>query len=112
MTNADLNKTEVADAEATATTQAEVADSSPAPIAKLPPAGQSSASQSAELWRQYWDLFILYLSKLPDYLGEFFGAYQRPLTIVALILSAGITVYVTGAVVDAINDIPLLAPFF
>jgi hypothetical protein len=53
-----------------------------------------------------------YLSKLPDYVGGFFYNYQQPLITLALILSGVITVKVTLAVLDAINDIPLLAPVF
>jgi hypothetical protein len=53
-----------------------------------------------------------FLSKLPDYVGDFFSSYQKPLLTVALIVTGGITVKVTLAVLDAINDVPLLAPVF
>jgi len=52
------------------------------------------------------------LSKLPDYVGDFFSSYQKPLLTVGLLLAGGITVKVTLAVLDAINDVPLLAPIF
>jgi hypothetical protein len=52
------------------------------------------------------------LSKLPDYVGGFFSSYQQPLITLTLILSGIITVKVTLAVLDAINDIPLLSPVF
>lgn len=113
MTNAESTTKEVDLAEENLQAAAsEIDTTASGTIAKLPPAGGTSASQTTELWQQYWNLFVQYLSKLPDYLGDFFSTNQRPLTIVALIVSAAITVYVTGAVVDAINDIPLLAPFF
>jgi hypothetical protein len=53
-----------------------------------------------------------FLSKFPDYVGGFFYNYQQPLITLALILSGVITVKVTLAVLDSINDIPLLAPVF
>jgi hypothetical protein len=56
--------------------------------------------------------FSGFFAELPEYLGEFFSEYQRPLTTLGLILASVITVKVTLAVLDAINDIPLLAPTF
>lgn len=52
------------------------------------------------------------LSHLFSYIGKFFDEYQKPITNVALIVASLITLYLVAAVVDAINDIPLLAPFF
>jgi len=68
----------------------------------------SSSSQAQE----YWDIFVSYFAKLPDYLGDFFGTYQKPLITVGLIVGAFVTVKVTLAVLDALDDIPLLSPFF
>lgn len=70
--------------------------------------GSTSASQVQE----YWDIFVSYLAKLPDYLGDFFSTYQKPLITVGLIVGAFVTVKVTLAVLDALDDIPLLSPFF
>lgn len=63
-------------------------------------------------WREWLEPVLEFLSKLPDYLGKFFADYKQPLLTVGLILLAFITVKVTLAVIDAINDIPLLAPLF
>ena len=78
-----------------------------APLVTVPP-----TSQSENQLQEYWDLFVSYLAKLPDYLGDFFGEYQKPLVTVGLIVAAFVTVKVTLAVLDALNDIPLLSPFF
>lgn len=63
-------------------------------------------------WREWLEPVLEFLSKLPDYLGKFFADYKQPLLTVGLIVLAFVTVKVTLAVIDAINDIPLLAPLF
>ncbi|HEY9635421.1 MAG TPA: CAAD domain-containing protein [Coleofasciculaceae cyanobacterium] len=80
----------------------------PGAITKLPPPKPSTDQP----WQEWGQPVIDFLAKLPDYVGGFFSDYQRPLITLALILSGGITVKVTLAVLDAINDIPLLAPVF
>lgn len=85
-----------------------VQESDTAPLAKLPPADSSASAQ----WQEYWDQFVLYLSNLQDYLGVFFVKYQKPLVAVGLIVAAFVSVKVTLAVLEALNDIPLLSPFF
>lgn len=50
------------------------------------------------------------LGEAPDYLGEIFREYQRPLTVIGLVLGALIAVKMTFAILGAINDIPVLAP--
>ncbi|HEY9612434.1 MAG TPA: CAAD domain-containing protein [Allocoleopsis sp.] len=74
-----------------------------------PPAPSPSTEQP---WQEWVQIASEFLSKLPDYVGDFFSSYQKPLLTVGLILTAGISVKVTLAVLDAINDIPLLAPVF
>ena len=63
-------------------------------------------------WQEWVQPVTDFLSKLPDYVGGFFNDYQKPLITVGLLLSGIVTVKVTLAVLDAINDIPLLAPTF
>lgn len=70
------------------------------------------ARESTDQLRQVGDQISGFLSELPDYLGRFFSEYQRPLVTIGLLLGAIIAVKVTLAVLDAINDIPLLAPLF
>jgi hypothetical protein len=52
------------------------------------------------------------LDDLPNYATYFFGAYKQPLVSIGLILVAFVAVKLMLAVLDAINDIPLVAPTF
>lgn len=52
------------------------------------------------------------LSDLFTYVGDFFSEYKKPLINVGLVVSALIAIYLVAAIVDAINDIPLLSPLF
>jgi hypothetical protein len=64
----------------------------------------------AQPWREYLDDVLEILAKVPDYVGQFFADYQQPLVTLGLFLAAIITVKITLAILDALNDIPLLAP--
>ncbi|MBW4649551.1 MAG: CAAD domain-containing protein [Kastovskya adunca ATA6-11-RM4] len=77
-------------------------------LAMLPPAKQSTDQP----WREWVEPVTSFLSELPDYVGNFVSDYRQPLLTVLLLLSGLVTVKVTLAVLDAINDIPLLAPVF
>jgi hypothetical protein len=61
-------------------------------------------------WREYLDEVLEILAKIPDLVGQFFADYQKPLITLGLFLGAIVTVKVTLAILDALNDIPLLAP--
>ena len=50
-----------------------------------------------------------FLAQLPDYLGNLFNTYKQLITSIAIILAAFITVKVVLAIMDALNDIPLLS---
>jgi hypothetical protein len=50
------------------------------------------------------------LGKIPDYVGQFFADYRQPLITVLLFVLGIITVKITLAVLDAVDDVPLLAP--
>jgi glutamyl-tRNA synthetase len=52
------------------------------------------------------------LAELPGILSKFFNQNRKPIITVGLILAVGIGIKVTLAVIDALNDIPLLAPTF
>jgi glutamyl-tRNA synthetase len=52
------------------------------------------------------------LAELPGILTRFFNKYRKPILTVGLILAFGVGIKVTLAVIDALNDIPLLAPTF
>ncbi len=74
-----------------------------------PPAPSPSAGQP---WQEWVEVASEILSKFPEYVGDFFSSYQKPLLTIGLILAGGVTVKVTLAVLDALDDIPLLAPMF
>lgn len=58
------------------------------------------------------DQVVTIVSELPTYVSNFFTEYQKPIVTVGLILASGITIKVTAGVLDALNDVPLVAPFF
>jgi hypothetical protein len=74
----------------------------------LPP----SAAKSQEKWQQIGEEVSQFLASLPDIIVKFFWQYQQLIVTVVLIAAAIVTVRVILAVLDAINDLPLLYPFF
>ncbi|MFP4007031.1 MAG: CAAD domain-containing protein [Spirulinaceae cyanobacterium] len=70
----------------------------------------STVSSSPEQWQEWVTPVTDFLSQLPNYIVQFFSDYKQPLISLGLIVSGIITVKVTLALLDAINDIPLLAP--
>ncbi|MCW5316555.1 hypothetical protein GTQ43_22875 [Nostoc sp. KVJ3] len=76
-------------------------------LPKLPP-----ASEPESQWQQISRQVSQFFEQLPEYLNSFFKDYKQPLITVSLILSAIVTAKLVLAVLDAINDIPLLSPLF
>ena len=76
-------------------------------LPKLP-----AADKSMSQWQEIVKQIIEFLEKLPDYLGGIFNNNKRGLINLLLILSALVTVKVVIALLDAVNDIPLLQPIF
>lgn len=62
--------------------------------------------------QKVWDNVSGALANLPDYVTDFFKEYQRPLVTVGLIVAAFVSVKLLLAILNAINEIPLLAPTF
>ncbi|WP_293122204.1 CAAD domain-containing protein [Microcoleus sp. bin38.metabat.b11b12b14.051] len=58
------------------------------------------------------DQILTILSELPAYLSNFFTEYQKPLVTIGLILAGGVSIKVMLGVLEALNDVPLVAPFF
>ncbi len=71
-----------------------------------------SAEQSGEQFKQISEKISAFLAGLPEYLSDFFGEYRRPLITLGLIFGGIVTVKMTLALLDAVDDIPLLAPLF
>ena len=76
-------------------------------LPKLP-----AADKSVSHWQEILKQIMEFLEKLPDYLGRIFNNNKRGLINLLLILSAFVTVKVVIALLDAVNDIPLLQPIF
>jgi valyl-tRNA synthetase len=62
--------------------------------------------------QQIWNQVANFLDEAPDTVGQFFVNYQRPLTVVALLLVILLTLKVLAAVLGALNSIPLVQPTF
>ncbi len=58
------------------------------------------------------DQVVTILSELPAYVSDFFTEYQQPIVTVGLILTGAISLKVTMAVLNTLNEIPLVAPTF
>jgi len=85
-------------------------DASPEPGGTMTP--PSDTAPATDQFEEIKQKVVVFLSELPGYVSRFFGEYQRPIITVLLIVAAIVTVKVLFAVVDALNDIPLLAPTF
>ncbi len=99
-------------------TPAPVSAPVPTPTAGLVETSPSSPVMAASSSGQQTTVnqVLIILSRLTDYVGEFFVTYQKPLINVGLIVAALIAVYLTLSVLDAINHLPvlgfLLTPLF
>ncbi len=76
-------------------------------ITKLQP-----PAQPQDEWVKYGEQISTFLATLPEYLGGFFNQYKQPLITVGLIVGSIVGVKVLLAILDALNDIPLVAPTF
>jgi hypothetical protein len=70
----------------------------------------STTTESQEQWRQIGEKVSGFLADLPDYLTEFFSEYRRPIISIGLIFAAIISAKLVLAILDSIDDIPLLEP--
>lgn len=72
--------------------------------------GTITPASGNEAWREWVEPVMDVLAKIPDYIGQFFSDYRQPLITVGLFVLGIVTVKITLAVLDAIDDVPLLAP--
>jgi len=79
----------------------------PGSITKLQP-----PMQSQEQWFKYGRQVSDFIGTLPTYVGDFFDQYKQQIVSVGLVVTAIITVRILLAVLDSLNDIPLIAPTF
>ncbi len=75
----------------------------------LPP---QEPNPTNEQLKQVMEQVKAVLSSLPEYVSDFFSEYKRPLVTLGLIFAGVVTVKLTLAMLDAVDDIPLLAPTF
>ncbi|MBU6230683.1 MAG: hypothetical protein KGQ93_13485 [Cyanobacteria bacterium REEB459] len=82
--------------------------------ASQPETSESTATvltdEATKQVKQIWEKASGLLGDLPDYVSQFFSRYKRPVVTVGLILAAILAVKIVLALLDAVNDIPLLAP--
>ncbi len=74
-------------------------------LPKLPPASETE-------WQRISRQISEFFAQLPQYLSSFFNDYKQALITLSLIFAAIVTAKVALAILDAINDIPLLSPIF
>ncbi|NJL64872.1 MAG: hypothetical protein HC903_27510 [Methylacidiphilales bacterium] len=86
-----------------------IEDSTSDNLPKLPPASEATTKTQ---WQELSDKLAIFLERFPEYVGRFFNQYKPQITSIALIFAAIISVKIVLAVLDAINDIPLIAFFF
>lgn len=73
---------------------------------------QNSSTPLNNQLQQYWEPIASFLQNLPTYVTRFFGENRGPLGTIGLIVLALVTVKLILALLDAIDDIPLVAPTF
>jgi CAAD domains of cyanobacterial aminoacyl-tRNA synthetase len=81
--------------------------SNPQNLPMLLPASEPE-NQLQEFGQQVSD----FLANLPEHIGRFFSDYKKPIINIGLFIAAIVTVKVILAILDAINEIPLLSPTF
>ena len=84
-----------------------IEEATPADLPMLPPAQEADA-KSQDIFGQ----ISVYLADMPDYIGRFFNNYKQPITNIALIVAAIISVRVLIAILGALKGVPLVLPTF
>jgi hypothetical protein len=75
-------------------------------LAMLPP-----ASENEEQWQKVGSQISIFLANIPDYIGRFYQEYKLLFISFALLVITVTALRIFLAVLNAINDIPLLSPF-
>ncbi len=79
----------------------------PAPV---PSGSASGGADSTDQVKEVMGKIASVLGDAPEYVVETFNEYKRPITVIGLVLSLLIAIKMTFAILDAVNDIPVLAP--
>lgn len=80
--------------------------SEPGNLAMLPP-----ASENEEQWQKVGSQISIFLANIPEYIGRFYQEYKLLFISFALLVITVMALRIFLAVLNAINDIPLLSPF-
>jgi hypothetical protein len=80
--------------------------SEPGNLAMLPP-----ASENEEQWQKVGSQISIFLANIPEYIGRFYQEYKSLIISFALLVITVTALRIFLAVLNAINDIPLLSPF-
>ncbi|MBG1261390.1 CAAD domain-containing protein [Nostoc commune] len=75
-------------------------------LAMLPP-----ASENEEQWQKIGRQISIFLAKIPEYIGSFYQEYKLLIISFALLVISVTALRIFLAVLNAINDIPLVSPF-
>ncbi|BBD64191.1 hypothetical protein NIES4072_21470 [Nostoc commune NIES-4072] len=75
-------------------------------LAMLPP-----ASENEEQWQKIGRQISIFLAKIPEYIGSFYQEYKLLIISFALLVITVTALRIFLAVLNAINDIPLVSPF-
>ena len=78
----------------------------------LPETKFSPTEQSIQKGQWILTQIVAFLANIFDYIGSFFNTYKQSLISLGLILAAIVALRVVLAVIDALNDVPLVAPTF
>lgn len=70
------------------------------------------STQSQEQWLKYGEQLSSFLKQFSNNAGTFFNQYKQPLVLFGIGVAALIAVRVVLAILDALNDVPLVAPTF
>ena len=87
------------------------AESSKAGV-NVEPSTSDATSETVEQVKRVTAQVVDKLGDLDKYFGEFFQEYKRPLIALGLFFGLFLSVKLTLAILDAINDVPVLAPLF
>lgn len=86
---------------------ATVKSSEPGNLSTLPSV-DTSTNKASEIGRNVAD----FLENLPKNIVSFYNEYRLPVVSFALLIAAMTALRILLAITDALNDIPLVAPFF
>ncbi|MBW4566332.1 MAG: CAAD domain-containing protein [Mojavia pulchra JT2-VF2] len=75
-------------------------------MAMLPP-----ASENEEQWQKNGRQISIFLAKIPEYIGRFYQEYKLLIISFVLLVITVTALRISLAVLNAINDIPLVSPF-